>query len=348
MVRIRMVMARGNLGTSQTKSMLGRQLFFALVALLVLAGLADWIANLQLRLPAGQYFAVFASLSLILGAFVALTDSLVISRLRGWACASPRLALGIPLLLLIPYFIYGLGTGVFSGWAFFRLLAYIAVPSLLLLPDRLSSSPPRLGWRDCAAMLALGVPVAAGWNAGIWTYPFELYFFWPLYSVCAGVYAFVVIRNLQGVGYRLVLRKSDLIAGSANLLGFVLLAIPLGYALHFIRFHWNPVSPGVFGVQLVITYLTVAIPEELLFRGILQNFLEKTLSSRRSGFYALAIVSPIFGAAHLHHPPVPNWKYGLMATLAGLFYGNAYRKRHRISSSAFMHALVDSIWHAWF
>ena len=318
----------------------------ALVSLLALAGLAVGVVQLQQRIAPGRYFALFASLSLVLGAFVVLTDPDVVGRLREWVGKSLWLALAIPLLLLIPYLIYGLGTGVFSGKALGKLLAYIAAPTVLLLPDR-RHAPAKVGWRDVAAMLALGVPVATRWRAGIWSYPIELYFFRPVYSVCAGVYAFGVIRNLNGVGYRLLWRQDDLFNGLVNFLRFALLGIPLGVALHFIHLRLHPVSPVRFAVELVGTYLTIAIPEELLFRGILQNLLEQSFSSKRSGLYALIIASAVFGAAHLRQPPVPNWKYALMATLAGLFYGNAFRKQHRISASALTHALVDTIWHAW-
>jgi membrane protease YdiL (CAAX protease family) len=95
-------------------------------------------------------------------------------------------------------------------------------------------------------------------------------------------------------------------------------------------------------------YLTVAIPEEFLFRGILQNLLVKTFQSSRHEFYGLLVASVIFGLSHLHHAPVPNWRYAIMATVAGVFYGNAWRVRKRTSSSAFTHALVDTVWHFWF
>jgi membrane protease YdiL (CAAX protease family) len=56
----------------------------------------------------------------------------------------------------------------------------------------------------------------------------------------------------------------------------------------------------------------------------------------------------VFGAAHLHHAPRPNWRYAILATLAGIFYGNVYRTRQRLCASALIHALVDTLWHFWF
>jgi uncharacterized protein len=52
--------------------------------------------------------------------------------------------------------------------------------------------------------------------------------------------------------------------------------------------------------------------------------------------------------SHFHHPPVPNWRYCIMVTVAGVFYGLAYQWRRRTSTSALTHGLVDTLWHFWF
>jgi hypothetical protein len=227
------------------------------------------------------------------------------------------------------------------------LTAYTLAPALLLLPDRLHR-PPRMGWRDGVAMLALGLPVAANWLDGIWTWPFDLYFYRPLFCVCAGMYAFGVVRGLEGVGYRLLWKKQDVVDGCANFVAFSLFGVPLGVALHFLHPHFSSASFTQVLLEFFGIYFTVAIPEELLFRGILQNLLSRSIRRGPAGVYGLLIASVIFGASHLHHAPVPNWKYGILATLAGVFYGYTYRNRQRISASALTHALVDMAWHFWF
>ena len=357
------------------------------LSLLALAALAEWLVLLRAPIDPWRLAALLACLSLILGAFVGLTDPDFVDQLREWAHRSMGAALGMPLLLLVPYFIFALGTGTFSLRGLAKLAAYILLPVGLLLPDRLgraapggrrtcperSEGPPlqTIGWRDLAAMLALAVPVAAHWLRGIWVWPEDLYFFRPLYSVCVGAYGFMVICRLEGVGYRLTFRRTDLAGGFGHFVGFALLAIPLGYLLHFIHFHGHPVTstalawhassaahavavPG--GVRLALDflatfagiYVTIAIPEEFLFRGVLQNLLVKSFQHARRELWGLLIASVIFGAAHLHHPPVPNWRYGILATLAGICYGNVYRTRQSLSASAFTHALVDTAWHFWF
>jgi uncharacterized protein len=324
-----------------------KRAIFTLTALLLIAGVAEVIVLRRMALEPVKLGAVLCSLSLTLGAFVGLTDSAFVRQLRHWATHSLTAAGAMPLALLAPYMIYALGTGSFSLHALGKLVAYLLVPVALLLPDRMHRAG-QAGWRDFAAMLALGLPISANWLAGIWTWPFELYFFRPLTAVCVGSYSFVVVRNLEDVGYKLTLRKSDWIDALANFAAFSLLAIPLGYALGFIHFRPASVSLSGFAGRLLGIYLTIAIPEELLFRGILQNSLVRTIRRGPKGVYGLLIASLVFGASHLHHPPVPNWRYGIMASLAGVFYGNAYRTRHRLSAPALTHALVDTAWHFWF
>jgi len=330
----------------------GLQVF---IGLTLLAALAEGLILVRIRIEVWPLAALLESVALLVGAFVGLTEPAFIRQLRQWAMASALLAGGLPFLLLVPYLIFGLGTRTFSWMALGKLIAYILVPTALLLPDR---RHPRvaLSARDAVAMVALALPVSAGWLQGIWNWPQDLYVFRPIFCVLVGGYAFLVLRHLDGVGYRLVWRKGDVWEALLNLLAFSLLAIPLGLTLRFIHPHptaplsrTQDLGPALnFFFLFIGIYLTVAIPEELLFRGILQNLLVRTIHRGPNGLYGLLIASAVFGASHLHHAPVPNWRYAILATLAGIFYGNVYRTRQRLCASALTHALVDTIWHFWF
>ncbi|MEJ2010275.1 MAG: CPBP family intramembrane metalloprotease [Acidobacteriota bacterium] len=319
----------------------------ALAGLTLIAALAEGILLARIHIDPWRLAALFESLALLLGAFVAFTYTDFIHRLRKWALESRRMAILMPFVLVVPYLILALSTDTFLFRALAKLAAYIAVPTLLLLPDRIHSAE-RASWRDFAAMLSLGLPVGAGWLSGIWIWPEDIYIFRPIFCVCVGAYAFLVIRNLKDAGYKLIFKKDDLKEGSANFIVFFILAIPLGLALHFIHPHTHHVSVPGFIAELLGTYLTVAIPEEFLFRGILQNLLAKTFQGHRRRQKGLLLASVIFGLSHLHHAPVPNWRYAILATLAGLFYGNAWQSRKRTSASGFTHAMVDTVWHFWF
>jgi uncharacterized protein len=69
-----------------------------------------------------------------------------------------------------------------------------------------------------------------------------------------------------------------------------------------------------------------------------------------AGFRTLIAASVIFGAAHLDNGPqaVPNWRYMIEATIAGVAYGRVFQKASSITSSAMLHAAVDWTKHFFF
>ena len=324
-----------------------KKAILAIAGLTLAAATAEVTLLMRVHLDLWRLAALFESLALLLGVFVAFTYMDFIHALRKWVHASLVLAILIPFALLVPYFILAFSTGTFSYWALARLIAYIAVPTLLLLPNRIRYAESAR-WRDFVAMFSLALPVSAGWLGGIWIWPEDIYIFRPIFCVCVGAYAFLVVRNLKDAGFKLLPKKDDLTEGSINFIAFFILAIPLGLGLNFIHPHMRAVSISGFAADFLGIYLTVAIPEEFLFRGVLQNLLVKTFKPPHHRKYGLIVASVIFGLSHLHHAPVPNWRYAIMATLAGIFYGNAWRVRKRTSSSAFTHAMVDTVWHFWF
>ena len=92
-------------------------------------------------------------------------------------------------------------------------------------------------------------------------------------------------------------------------------------------------------------FLFIALPEELYFRAWVQNFLERRLGRRP----ALVIASAIFGFSHFNKRSAHfNWRYVLLATIAGIFYGRAWREQRRMPASTITHATVDTIWGIWF
>ena len=125
----------------------------------------------------------------------------------------------------------------------------------------------------------------------------------------------------------------------------VALGLRLGYMGPYLglgRFH-----PGAFGLLWLKTALGVAIPEELLFRALIQNWLMQRFGDT---VRTLAAAALIFGASHLDNPPgpLPNWRYMILATIAGLALGKVFSKSSSIWSSAGLHALVNCARHTFF
>jgi hypothetical protein len=92
------------------------------------------------------------------------------------------------------------------------------------------------------------------------------------------------------------------------------------------------------------TFFFIAVPEELFFRGWLQNLLERRIGRTR----ALLVTAVLFGLSHFNKRAAGfNWRYVLLAAVAGFFYGRAWRQERRVGASAITHASVDAIWSLW-
>ncbi len=126
---------------------------------------------------------------------------------------------------------------------------------------------------------------------------------------------------------------------------FALIAVPASLALHFTQ--WNPhwrIFPGFF-VAYIEIFLFIALLEELFFRGFLQTLVSNSLRSQWKG---QLLISCLFGLFHILHAPFPNWRYVLLATVAGWFYGTAFVKGGNLMASALAHAMVDTVWRTFF
>jgi membrane protease YdiL (CAAX protease family) len=313
---------------------------FAALAVFFAAGLR---MELQ-RYPvgAGVAAALYASLLLLFALWLApgflILRPWLAARLRGpWraaACAG---------FFTLPYLIYAIGAGDFRWAAFARLLVFALAPFLLY-----AAAPVRrargMNWQDILMLLWLALPVLLGGLRGIWNVPVNLDFMARLFIVAVGAWAFLIWRGLEDSGYEFRFSGPILRAGLLNFLGFAAAGIPLGFALRFVA--WNPHWRGWWSLTFdaVTIFLFIAVSEELFFRGLLQNLLEGSSNSR---YGAQAAASVLFGFSHIRHAPFPNWRYVILATIAGWFYGAAYRKTRSLMASATTHALVDTIWRTW-
>jgi hypothetical protein len=189
----------------------------------------------------------------------------------------------------------------------------------------------------------LGLAVDLRWFDRAW--PSGLRALNELFLVDAGLYGFLAIRRLSGTGFDFHLKWSDWKTGVRELIFFAPIVLGLGLALGFIHPHGN--WPGVGGALLrwVGIFFFTAVPEELYFRAWVQNLLERRVGRQA----ALVIASVLFGLSHFNKRSAHfNWRYVLLATIAGIFYGRAWREHRRVPASAITHASVDWIWGLWF
>jgi membrane protease YdiL (CAAX protease family) len=308
-----------------------------------------WYANVQIRrYPVGaiQAAAIYICFLLLTALYLApgfaIARAWLTGKFRGRRGAAASLA-----IFLLPYLVYCAGTGDFRWPAFAKLAALAALP-LGLFAAVPVANPRRLNWQDAIVLLWLFLPVIFHLISGIWTVPVNLDFMARLFLVGIGAWSFLIHRGTENAGYDFTISPVIIRDALVSFAGFIVIAIPLGFALRFIA--WNPKYPGL--GDLLSSYLTlflfVAMAEELFFRGLLQNLIEGSLGSRPgSSNFAQGIASVLFGLSHIQHAPFPNWRYVILATVAGWFYGSAYRKHRSLMASAGTHALVDTLWRTW-
>ncbi|WP_109486182.1 CPBP family intramembrane glutamic endopeptidase [Occallatibacter savannae] len=255
----------------------------------------------------------------------------------------PRIIrISAPALLCVPYALTSRAFGVFH-WTWLVVYALLPVAVAFLLHQARNDDPKCRGtWRDYGVLLALGLAVDLRWLEPAW--PQGLAALGKMLLLDAGIFGFLVVRGLHGVGFDLRLTRKDLARGGGEYLLYAVIAVPLGLWLGFLRFHAVLPSPLRAITAFIFTFVFIAIPEELFFRGWLQNLLER----RMGRTVALIATAILFGLAHWNKRTLHfNWRYVLMAAIAGIFYGRAWRAQRRVGASALTHSLVDTTWSLW-
>ncbi len=274
-------------------------------------------------------------------------------------------------LLLGPYWAFGFGVDAWLRRVLASQPARIVAPCFLLLPYLVFAIP--LGdfqWRLCvgfaavilivSAVLAFARPAAPSWHDWLvlvlLALAVELHFFdraWPipglsgmakLLFVDLALYGYLVVRPIGGIGFDFRVRVSDLAIGLREFVFYAPIALVLGFALGFLHAHGAAADPLHFIAAWLFTFFFVAMPEELFFRGLLLNMVERRLGTT----HALWITSILFGLAHFNkRAAFFNWRYVILAAIAGVFYARAWLARRRLAASAITHSTVDSVWSIW-
>jgi membrane protease YdiL (CAAX protease family) len=319
------------------------------------AALGLWVAVCLAAAFAGNWMGLGGrSFAVALAAFAALFAVEVLLTAQGVAARLAALPRGfrsaMPLLPLLVYVFYAAGGGVFyaaggGGWVQISLAAlYVFAPAALL--EGVEGRPHGC-WNDYAALLCIWLPAEFHFLQRLFPYPAARlsHPLWAAFAMTVALIAFLLVRRLDGVGYTVAWGRGWSFIIGLNFILFMTVAIPLGRAIGFIIF--RPQLARVQALPLVAlgVLLFTAWPEEFLFRGLIQNLLAKNLGSELLGLLAAAA---IFGLAHLNNGSFPNWRYAALATLAGLAYGQTWRKTGSIFASTIVHTLVNVTWYALF
>lgn len=277
--------------------------------------------------------------AVVFGLAAERVQSAISSWSRFWRIATPA-------LLAVPYAIIAVSSGMFR-WEWLALYCVLPVLIAWLLSQASRLDPEQRGnWRDALVLLILGLTVDLRWFDVAW--PAGLRGLGNLLLVDAGLYGFLGIRRLSGTGFDFHFRWSDWKTGLRELVFFAPIVIVFGLALGFIHPHRNVLPVGRALLSWIEIFVFVAVLEELFFRAWVQNLLERRVGRR----VALVIASVLFGVSHFNKRNFGsahfNWRYVLLATIAGIFYGRAWREHRRVPASAITHTFVDWLWNLWF
>jgi len=281
-------------------------------------------------------------LALLLGLILSLLCSAVQDRLRRILAARPGAIWIVPFLLGGVFGVAALLVRAWSAPLNLLVLAYTAAPVLCvwLAGPGPAERPTVL---DFAAILLLWLPLEFAAGASLVPRPVQGYLHNVAYAIAIllGLLLFLGWRAFPGLKFNLPRASRD---GWLPLAGYAVSApvlIVLGIAIGFIPPpHWPSQRAGVMASAVALIYFGTALPEEILFRSLIQNLLMLRFGSNWRTLFAASF---IFGCAHLDNgpQPLPNWRYMILATVAGVAYGAVFQRASTVLSSAALHMLVD-------
>jgi membrane protease YdiL (CAAX protease family) len=203
-----------------------------------------------------------------------------------------------------------------------------------------------LNWTDVTIWIILWIPFDLRWYTEM--QPNLDYTWWSIAISVIAIIGWYGYRAAD-IGFNLVPKFKDLIIAVLTLIIIMVVVIPPGIATEFLSFS-IPEAYDIpkLAVHFVGLFLTVALPEELFFRGILLRGLEKVSSLK---WVPMVVSSLAFGLMHwnnLNDLPM-QITYISLATIAGLGYGWAYKKSgNNLFTAILVHTLVDWIWNLLF
>lgn len=273
-----------------------------------------------------------------------LFSARVQGRMRELLASRPAWIFAIALALSAIFCAVAAGIGAFSPQITALIVAYTTVPTACAFLVRRIKPPCAV---DFAIILLLWLPLEFSLGERWVPKPAQGLLHLTAYgvSVTLGLAIFLLFRRLEGMKYNLPKSWRD----ARNLtVGFAISAailIPVGRAIGFLGAGHAPRRWSSMPFEYLVILAATALPEEILFRGLIQNSLMQKLGAKTS---TLLLAALIFGCAHLDNTVAWNWRYMIVATIAGVIYGRVFEKSSSLFASAGLHALVNTIKHSFF
>jgi membrane protease YdiL (CAAX protease family) len=156
-----------------------------------------------------------------------------------------------------------------------------------------------------------------------------------------GAFALLSVRRVQGVGFGFWPSAREWRIGAVFFLLMLPVVAALAWWIGWGHFH-PPATSWIRTPVIVVLYFfgglwVLSLSEEFFFRGLLQQWISGWLRNEWAGLIVTAL---LFGAVHLPYQDFPNWRFALLAAVAGVFYGLAFRQAGSIRASMVTHALT--------
>jgi len=319
------------------------QVVIAVGLLVVLLGAG--VVGLPVRGPWGALGAGWFALALGVYGYVFFSVADFVRALRE-AAVGPARPFILPLIAWALFALCAASQGKLSPLPLFIAGAYLLAPVLPYVVSR--PLPQRLTLRDVVALVIIWLPQELGLLPGLQVPTasgpgIELL---QLLAIPNALWLLLAVRPLEDVGYSFLVGGRDLGIALLCVLGFAVTGLPLGLATGFLSFHATPHPAGEMAARAAQIFFFIALTEELFFRGIIQNLLVKSLAHHRHGvWWGLGLASIFFGLCNSNER---DWRYVVLATIAGIFYGLAYLKTRKVVPAAFVHLALDWTWSTYF
>lgn len=331
---------KADLLRADTEFKVALSLYFVLLAVSTL--LLQFLAKISFL--SRDYISGFLPFAFLLLPYILFSSRFFTDLYRTKLGPSVALKLIFPAYLTAVYSVFTAMSSSFNFELFIKLLVWFAVPCLIYALS--VSRSDEISFKDILVAFILWLPIEFGKLAG-----FDIVFnkdivipALPFAAPAIGLYLFVILRNLPDVGFSFKLKASDFRMAGLGLLMLAPLLIPLGTLLGFIRFSTLDLNVWKTLELLLGIYFMVAIPEELLFRGIIQNLLMKSFLGKFGKLLPLSIAAVIFGLSHWNNFNPPDWRYVVLASIAGMVYGFVYIRTGKTTASALVHCGVNFLW----
>lgn len=254
----------------------------------------------------------------------------------------------MPTILCLMYVGYCAGTGGVEIIAV-RMLVYLFVPVCLLYLAEIFRTRNQL-W-DMLALASIIIPYDSFWlGKRIHHHGLD----WSVLTVSATIETIVLfacLRTLPNTRLRIPTYGKDFVMTAVSIVLLSGIGLVLGVKVGLLKAPEPNLAAALarlcslkfLGAAFGFT-LTVAMSEEIWFRGIIQNY----LIQRTGKYWGIIFASVLFGIYHFNNkggswiPSQWNWRYGLVAAVVGMGYGIIAHRTRSLAWPMIVHGLLDA------